>query len=349
MTECMPIACPGLDYRLERRGASGRILGPETSIRNGLGELVAVGQSGRILIRGAPVALFCADDAASSAAARRDAWFDTGDLGYFDEDGFLYIVGRSKDVIKRGGETIAPAEIEEVLVGHPDVRAALAFAVPHQALGETVGAVIVPGAGRRVDLDGLSERLSKHLIPAKWPVILVYMEDLPTSATGKLLRIGLAARLRIGGVDEKSSVMSRLLEADCPARGVERSPPIAARRVEVAPATIESAIRAACAEVSDVFVQIDEATGTIRAVVEARGLDEQGLRARLREQLHDYLVPRSIVVLEQFPRDAATGIVDRHQLVSLLDGPQKGRSEPSDEIESAILDEWRKCLGTGRE
>jgi acetyltransferase-like isoleucine patch superfamily enzyme/acyl carrier protein len=155
--------------------------------------------------------------------------------------------------------------------------------------------------------------------------------------------------LGIGGVDEKSSMMSRLLEADCPARGVERSPPIAARRVGVAPATIESAIRAARAEVSDVFVQYDEATGTIRAVVEARGLDEQGLRARLREQLHDYLVPRSIVVLEQFPRDAATGTVDRHQLLSLLDGPKKGRGEPSDEIESAILDEWRKCLGTGRE
>jgi acyl-CoA synthetase (AMP-forming)/AMP-acid ligase II/acetyltransferase-like isoleucine patch superfamily enzyme/acyl carrier protein len=348
MTECMPIACPPLDYRLEPRGTSGRILGPEVSIRDEAGEPLPVGRSGRILIRGAPVAQFAAEDAASTDPLG-PSWFDTGDLGYFDEDGFLYIVGRGKDIIKRGGETIAPAEIEEILIGHPDVRAALVFAVPHSALGETVGAVIVPRSGRRVDLDGLSAQLSKNLIPAKWPVILVYMEDLPTSSTGKLLRIGLAGRLGIDGVDEKSPMLSRLFEADCPARGVALSTPIGARPVEVTAATIEAAIRASCPEVSDVYVQYDELSGTIRAAVEASNLDDQNLRAHFRGLLHDYLVPRSLVVLEIFPRDAESGAADLHQLSALLDGPRKGRNEPSDEIESVILHEWRACLGQDRD
>ncbi|MRT32930.1 hypothetical protein FGX01_03640, partial [Xylella fastidiosa subsp. multiplex] len=86
---------------------------------------------------------------------------------------------------KRGGETIAPAEIEDVLVGHPDVLAALAFSVPHHILGETVGCVIVPRSGRHVDLETLATHLSKHLSPAKWPVIAVYMDSLPKNAAGK--------------------------------------------------------------------------------------------------------------------------------------------------------------------
>lgn len=347
MTECMPIACPPLDYRLERRGASGRILGPEVSIRDEAFACVPIGLSGRIFLRGAPVARSLLEEAASGEPDVSDGWFDTGDIGRFDEDGFLYIVGRGKDVIKRGGETIAPAEIEEVLVGHPDVRSALAFSIPHHTLGETVGAIIVPRSGRRVDFDGLAAHLSRNLIPAKWPVVLVYMEDLPKNLAGKLLRIGLAARLGIGDVDEKSPARSRLLTADCPPPGTDTSTPIPSRAVEASPAAIEAAIRRVCPAASEVLVHVDDACGRIRAVIEATGLDDHLLKTCLHATVHDYLVPRSVVVLDKLPRDAASGAVDVRQALSLLDGPGQGLNAPSDEIEAFILGEWRKCLGQG--
>ena len=348
MTECMPIACPPLGYRLERQGSSGRILGPEVSIRDEAGEPLPAGRSGRIVIRGAPVAEFKPEDGGSTETAT-SGWFDTGDLGYFDADGFLYIVGRGKDIIKRGGETIAPAEIEDVLVRHPDVGAALAFAVRHHTLGEVAGAVIVPRSARRVDLDGLSAHLSRHLVPAKWPVVLVYMEALPTNAAGKLLRIGLAARLGIEAADEKTPMTSRLFAADCPASGTPISAPIAARPVEIAAAVIEAAIRAACTGATDVYVHHDAAGATIRAAVAARGVDEGNLLSHLRTRLHDYLVPRSLVVLETFPRDLQSGAVDVAQLSSLFDSPNTGRREPTDEIDAVILSEWRTSLGQDRD
>ncbi len=344
MTECMPIACPPLDYQLERRGASGRILGPEVSIRDENFNSVPVGIQGRIFICGALVAKY-QEEATSTETDITDNWFDTGDIGYFDEDGFLYVVARAKDVIKRGGETIAPAEIEEVLVGHPDVQSALAFSVPHQSLGETVAAIIVPSLDRRIDFDGLNAHLSKNLTPAKWPVILVYMDDLPKSSVGKLLRVGLAARLGIVDVDEKSPVRSRLLTADCPSAGVSTSTPIDFCEVEVSIAAIEAAIRLACPVASEVLVHVDNDNGMIRAAIEAVGVDDKTLKDNLHEIVHDYLVPRSLIVLEKFPRDTKSGAVDMQQVLSLLDGPSQEAKAPSDEIEAFILGEWQKCLG----
>lgn len=349
MTECMPIAIPPLDYRLERRGASGRILGPDVRIIDDAGGVTEVGIAGRIVLRGAPLARIVRDEPGPGEPAIPEGWFDTGDLGRFDEDGFLYIVGRGKDVIKRGGETIAPAEIEEVLVSHPDVLAALAFPVPHLVLGETVGCVIVPRSGRRVDLETLAPHLSKHLSPAKWPILAVYMDDLPKSATGKLLRVHLASRFGIDKVDEKSPARSRLLTAQCPPQGTPISEPIAVSGVEVSPSEIEAAIRKACPGASDVAVHTSQTCGTVRAALVCAGVEETGLKVALQGTLHDYLVPRSIALLDAFPRDRASGAVDMEQLVALLERQQQGSDTPSDAVEAFILDEWRKCLVQDRD
>ena len=348
MTECMPIACPPLDYRLERKGTSGRVLGPDVNILDDAGEAVPLGDAGRIVLRGAPLACIVQDEPGPGEPAIPEGWFDTGDIGRFDADGFLYIVGRGKEVIKRGGETIAPAEIEDVLVGHPDVHAALAFAVPHDMLGETVGCVIVPRSGRRVDLETLAPHLSRHLAPAKWPVLGVYMDALPKSATGKLLRGRLASRLGFHGVDEKAPARLRLHEAQCPPEGTPIADPISARGVDLSPPQIEGAIRAACPGASDVVVHVGSC-GTIRAAVEGVTIEERLLKARLHGTIHDYLVPRSIALLDAFPRHPGTGGVDAEQLRSLMEKPQHAADTPSDEIEANILDEWRKCLGQDRE
>lgn len=349
MTECMPIACPPLDYRLERRGASGRVLGPDVSVLDEAGQAAPAGVAGRIMLRGAPLASIVQDQPGPGEPVIPQGWFDTGDIGRLDEDGFLYIVGRGKDVIKRGGETIAPAEIEDALVSHPDILAALAFAVPHPMLGETVGCVIVPRNGRRVDLETLAPHLSRHLSPAKWPVLAVYMDELPKNATGKLLRVLLASRLGIDGVDEKAPARSRLLTAQCPPRGTPIAEPIPASSVEVSAAHIEVAIRAVCPAAADVVVHIGHSCGTIRAGVAGADVEEADLRAALQATLHDYLVPRSIAVLECFPRHPGSGEIDTDQLLALLEKRQQGDTAPSDPVEAFILDEWRKCLGEDRD
>jgi len=126
------------------------------------------------------------------------------------------------------------------------------------------------------------------------------MDDLPKSSVGKLLRVGLGARLGIVDVDEKSPARSRLLIADCPSSGVATSTPINYREVDVSIELIELAIREVCPVVSDVFVHIDDESGMIRAAIEVVGVDNKLLKANLHCKLHDYLVPRSIMLLESF-------------------------------------------------
>jgi acyl-CoA synthetase (AMP-forming)/AMP-acid ligase II/acetyltransferase-like isoleucine patch superfamily enzyme/acyl carrier protein len=349
MTECMPIACPPLDYRLERRGASGRILGPDIRIVDDAGDAAPLGAAGRIMLRGAPLARIVQDEPGPNEPVIPEGWFDTGDIGRLDQDGFLYIVGRGKDVIKRGGETIAPAEIEDVLVGHPDVLAALAFAVPHHMLGETVGCVIVPRSGRHVDLEALAPHLSKHLSPAKWPVIAVYMDALPKNVAGKLLRVRLAARLGIDGVDEKAPARLRLFTAQCPPRGAPITTPIPAQGVDDSPARIEAAIRQACPDLSEVAVVAAPGGGTIRAAVAGGGFDEARLKAHLHGAIHDYLIPRTIAVVQSLPKLPASDEIDMEQVRQLLEKSQEHAETPTNEVEAFILDEWRKCLGRDRE
>lgn len=121
----------------------------------------------------------------------------TGDLGYQNEAGYLFVTGRSKDVINRGGEIIAPTEVENAVLQMPGVMGAAAFPVPHDKLQETVGLVLVcgplqkrpkvgeGGASRKPLLPDVTEFLSELLHPSKWPALLVIMDDLPKGPTGK--------------------------------------------------------------------------------------------------------------------------------------------------------------------
>jgi hypothetical protein len=134
-----------------------------------------------------------------------NGWLRTGDQGCFDEDGSLYLTGRLKELINRGGEKIAPREIDEVLLGHPAVRQALAFAVPHRQLGEDIGVAVELTSADAADEGKLRQYAADVLPGFKRPRVIRIVDEIPRGATGKLERSRLAALLDIAELDDEAS------------------------------------------------------------------------------------------------------------------------------------------------
>ena len=130
-------------------GSVGQPAGAEIAIMDREGRRLPAGKRGEIALRGPTITRGYDNDAAATETAFRDGWFRTGDLGYLDRDGYLFIVGRIKDIINRGGQKVAPAEVEQALLSHPDVVEAAAFSIPHRRLGEDVAAAVVLRQGRK--------------------------------------------------------------------------------------------------------------------------------------------------------------------------------------------------------
>jgi acyl carrier protein len=128
-------------------------------------------------------------------AATGERWFLTGDEGLSDAQGRLTLTGRLKEMINRGGEKVIPRRVDEVLLAHPAVEQAVAFALPHATLGEDLAAAVVLRHGRVADEQELRRHAFTALAPHEVPSRIVLLEELPRGATGKLQRIGLAARL----------------------------------------------------------------------------------------------------------------------------------------------------------
>jgi acyl-CoA synthetase (AMP-forming)/AMP-acid ligase II len=178
--------------RLESVGRP--VPGIELEIRDDADTPVAPGQTGIIHVRGEQIA----GEYLGASALDRAGWFSTRDRGWVDDAGYLFIEGRSDDTIIRGGENIAPAEIEDVLLAHPNVIDAVAVGLPDDEWGQRLAAVIVEGPGPSVSSDDIKEWVRRHLRSSKTPETVEIWTELPRTETGKLLRREVVATLTDG-------------------------------------------------------------------------------------------------------------------------------------------------------
>ena len=147
------------------------------------------GEIGEVCIKGPQVVKCYWNKSEASAASFKNGWLSTGDLGYKDEEGFLYIVDRAKDMLIRGGENIYCVEVENILYSHPDVMDAAVVGLPHPILGEEVGAVVQACTGSQVTDEILKAHVAEHLAHFKVPInIQVQLDPLPRNANGKILK-----------------------------------------------------------------------------------------------------------------------------------------------------------------
>lgn len=153
------------------------IVGPD-------GMRLAAGEQGEVAIRGGGLFHGYENDP-TNGSAFIDGWFRTGDLGRLDNGGYLFLTGRIREMINRGGETIAPREVDETLLEHPDVTDAVAFGIPHPRLGEVVAAAVVLRRGSTISETDLRQFARVRLDPAKVPVKIALVADMPRGATGK--------------------------------------------------------------------------------------------------------------------------------------------------------------------
>src|SRR5256886_15058107 len=191
MTEASPqMASNPLPPGDRRPGSVGAEPGIRTAVMDEWGRRRAWGERGEVVIEGPTVLDAYANNPEANAKSFVDGWFRTGDQGFLDADGYLSLVGRLKEMINRGGEKIAPREVDDVLLQHPAVAEAVAFGSPHPSWGEEVAAaVLLQGPATQKDIIAFArERLADHKVPKK----LYLVEQIPRTATGKIQRRSVA-------------------------------------------------------------------------------------------------------------------------------------------------------------
>ena len=149
---------------------------------------VSQGEVGELIVSGSAVMKEYLNKPEATAEALRGGWLHTGDLARMDEDGYVYIVDRKKDMIIRGGYNVYPREIEEVLYTHPDVSEVAVIGIPHADLGEEVAAVIVLRPGAKVTDEELRQYVKEKVAPYKYPRVIKFVKELPKTSAGKILK-----------------------------------------------------------------------------------------------------------------------------------------------------------------
>jgi acyl-CoA synthetase (AMP-forming)/AMP-acid ligase II len=168
-----------------RLGSVGRPLPTvELEVRDETGRIVPPGSQGEIFVRGPQVS----GEYLERRAIGADGWFPTRDSGFLDEEGYLFLCGRSDDVIVRGGENISPTEIEDVLIGHPAIEDAAVVGIPSVEWGEAIGVAVVCASDTVPSSEEIGAWVRSRLRSSRMPSKILYVEALPYNETGKLLR-----------------------------------------------------------------------------------------------------------------------------------------------------------------
>ncbi len=178
------------EKKLKRLGSIGKPL-PDVEVRimGEDGRLLPPGQVGEIVAKGARIMKgYWKQQDATSATIDKGGWLHTGDMGYVDDGGYIFLAGRAKDVIKRGGEMISPEEVENVILAHPKVEDCAVIGVPDVTWGERVRAVIVPRAGETVSPEEITEWCRSRLASFKKPESVVLTGEIPRNPMGKILK-----------------------------------------------------------------------------------------------------------------------------------------------------------------
>ena len=205
MTEAAhQITCNPLPPHQRKAGSVGVAAAVQVAIADEAGSLLPSSETGEIVIRGANVLSGYENNPSVNGSAFINGWFKTGDQGYLDEDGYLFITGRLKEIINRGGEKISPREIDELLMDHPAVAQAVTFAVPHSKLGEEVAAAVVLRERGSATEWEIREFAAARLSDFKVPRRVVILDEIPKGPTGKIQRIGLAQKLRLTAPDHEA-------------------------------------------------------------------------------------------------------------------------------------------------
>ena len=197
MTEaCHQIASTPLPVARDKAGSVGVACGTRIAIRDPeSGKLLATGETGEIVLQGSSITAGYEGAPEANAQTFVDGWFRTGDQGRLDDEGYLFINGRLKEIINRGGEKVSPPEVDQALLAHPAVAQACAFALPDSRLGETVAAAVVLKPGAICSERDLREFVAGRLAAFKVPDRVVFVDALPRTPTGKVQRLGMADRL----------------------------------------------------------------------------------------------------------------------------------------------------------
>ncbi len=179
----------GDDY-VRRPRSSGRVIPMmEIKVADEDGKAVPCGEIGEIFFKGPNLIRGYWNKPEATAETIVDGWLRSGDLGRLDEEGFIFVEDRAKDMVLRAGENVYSAEVEAVIYEHPDVYEAAVFGMPHPRLGEEVAVAIVPRQGVRFDVEALLAHLKEHLAGFKIPTVIeVFDEQLPRNASGKILK-----------------------------------------------------------------------------------------------------------------------------------------------------------------
>ncbi|KAL5341831.1 hypothetical protein BJX70DRAFT_386546 [Aspergillus crustosus] len=350
MIECAPIAAPPLNYRLERVRSSWVTAGPDLAIVdiNQTTQRSSVGTIGRVCVRGLPVFPgYLTSQGLDRSGFDALGWFDTGDLGYVDEAGYLYITGRSKEVINRGGEIISPLEVEDAILSAAEdkscilfgrIAEVLAFSTPHEVLQEVVGVVIVTTSGqKRPDLRQIQEGLKGRLEQPKWPGTVVYMDQLPKIGS-KLCRIRLSDQLGLATLTDKTPM------AECHYEGQFPPSEGSLRQCRIDTHLAEAGMKQASG-VSDDLVRVNQLDGFLQAII-FRGSDSisvDKLLANLRTLVDGYLVPSTVKILDRpMPKDAH-GMVDHAAVDAAIEKMNTSSLSPTERRVCEVFLEMMEC------